>query len=104
MAGILLVGLVTDEDQLFAAAGHALARLAPNGLILYVGAIVLVVSVTTVLNLDTSVAFLTPILVYTARTAPHRHGTGDLLRRPAQPLATRHQREHQRPLAPLIVR
>ncbi len=67
MAGLLLVGLVADEDRLFSAAGHALARLAPNGLALYVGSVVLIVSVTTVLNLDTSVAFLTPILVYTAR-------------------------------------
>jgi arsenical pump membrane protein len=67
VAGLLLVGLVADEEGLFSAAGHALARLAPNGLVLYVGAVVLIVSVTTVLNLDTSVAFLTPILVYTAR-------------------------------------
>ena len=67
VAGLLLVGLVADEDGLFSAAGHGLARLAPNGLVLYVGAVVLVVTVTTVLNLDTSVAFLTPILVYTAR-------------------------------------
>src|ERR1700728_3991314 len=67
VAGLLLVGLVADGDRLFSAAGHALARLAPNGLVLYVGAVVLVVTVTTVLNLDTSVAFLTPILVYTAR-------------------------------------
>jgi len=67
VAGLLLVGLVADEDRLFSAGGHGLARLAPNGLILYAGAVVLIVSVTTVLNLDTSVAFLTPILVYTAR-------------------------------------
>jgi arsenical pump membrane protein len=67
VAGLLLVGLVADEDRLFSAAGQVLSRLAPNGLVLYVGAVVLIVSVTTVLNLDTSVAFVTPILVYTAR-------------------------------------
>ena len=67
VAGLLLVGLVADEDRLFSAAGHALARLAPNGLALYAGAVTLTVAVTTVLNLDTSVAFLTPILIYTAR-------------------------------------
>jgi arsenical pump membrane protein len=67
VAGLLLVGLVADEDRLFSAAGHALARLAPNGFVLYLGAVGLIVSVSTVLNLDTSVAFLTPILVYTAR-------------------------------------
>jgi arsenical pump membrane protein len=37
-------------------------------LVLYGGTVVLVVTVTTVLNLDTSVAFLTPILVYAARS------------------------------------
>ncbi|MGP0030421.1 MAG: SLC13 family permease [Acidimicrobiales bacterium] len=72
VAGLLLVGLVADQDRLFSAAGHALARLAPNGLALYVGAVVLIVGVTTVLNLDTSVAFLTPILVYTARNRGER--------------------------------
>ena len=68
VAGLLLVGLVADEDGLFAAGGSALARLSPNGLSLYVGTVVLVVSVTTLLNLDTSVTFLTPVLVYAARS------------------------------------
>ncbi|MGO8825575.1 MAG: SLC13 family permease [Acidimicrobiales bacterium] len=68
VAGLLLVGLVADEDGLFAAGGSALARLSPNGLALYVGTVVLVVSVTTLLNLDTSVTFLTPVLVYAARS------------------------------------
>jgi arsenical pump membrane protein len=68
VTGLLLVGLVADEDRLFSAAGHALARRAPHGLFLYCGAAVGVVVVTTILNLDTSVAFLTPVLVYTARS------------------------------------
>ena len=68
VAGLLLVGLVADEDGLFATGGHALARLAPGGITLYVGATVLVVSVTTLLNLDTSVTFLTPVLIYAARS------------------------------------
>ena len=68
VTGLLLVGLVADEDGLFAAGGHALARLSPNGLVLYAGTAVLVVAVTTVLNLDTSVTFLTPVLVYAARS------------------------------------
>ena len=68
VAGLLLVGLVADEDGLFAAGGHALARLAPGGIALYGGAAVLVVTVTTLLNLDTSVTFLTPVLVYAARS------------------------------------
>jgi len=61
------VDLAADQDRLFSAAGHAPARLAPNGLVLYVGAVVLIVTMTTVLNLDSSVAFLTPIIVYAAR-------------------------------------
>jgi len=68
VAGLLLVGLVAHEDGLFAAGGHALARLSPNGVALYGGTVVLVVSVTTLLNLDTSVTFLTPVLVYAARS------------------------------------
>jgi arsenical pump membrane protein len=68
VAGLLLVGLVADGDGLFAAGGHALARLSPNGVLLYAGTAVLVVAVTTLLNLDTSVTFLTPVLVYAARS------------------------------------
>jgi arsenical pump membrane protein len=68
VAGLLLVGLVADADHLFAAGGHALARLAPNGVLLYAGTAVLVVTVTTLLNLDTSVTFLTPVVVYAARS------------------------------------
>ncbi len=68
VTGLLLVGLVADEDRLFSSAGHGLARLAPNGVVLYCGAALLVVTVTTILNLDTSVAFLTPVLVYTAQS------------------------------------
>jgi len=68
VSGLLLIGLVANQDGLFAAAGHLLARVARNGIALYVGAVLLVATVTTVLNLDTSVAFLTPVLVYTARS------------------------------------
>ena len=68
VAGLLLIGLVADDDGLFAAAGHRLARSAPSGMLLYMGAVVMVGSVTAVLNLDTSVAFLTPVLVYAARS------------------------------------
>jgi len=68
VAGLLLVGLVADQDGLFAAVGRRLARAAPNGLALFAGAAVLVVTVTAALNLDTSVVFLTPVLVYAARS------------------------------------
>ncbi len=68
VAGLLLIGLVANDDCLFAAAGHRLARAAPSGIVLFLGAATIVGGVTAVLNLDTSVAFLTPVLVYTARS------------------------------------
>lgn len=67
VAGLLLIGLVAAEDRLFAAAGQRLAALCPGGGRLFAGVAVLVVAVTAVLNLDTSVAFLTPVVVHTAR-------------------------------------
>src|ERR1700733_9508036 len=66
VTGLLLIGLVANDDGLFAAAGHTLARRANNGLLLFVGAGVMVGVVAAVLNLDTSVAFLTPLLVSAA--------------------------------------
>ncbi len=73
VAGLLLVGLVAAADGLFEAGGHALARLAPNGWALYAGSSLLVVVVATLLNLDTAVTFLTPVLV----AAAHRRGEGE---------------------------
>jgi arsenical pump membrane protein len=68
VSGLLLVGLVSERDGLFLAAGQLLARRARSGVLLYAGAVVLIVVVTALLNLDTSVAFLTPVFVYTARS------------------------------------
>jgi arsenical pump membrane protein len=68
VAGLLLVGLVAEEEGLFRSAGSHLARLAPNGVALFVGGSVLVALVTAVLNLDTSVVFLTPVLAHAARS------------------------------------
>lgn len=73
VTGLLLIGLVADDDGLFAAAGSRLARLSADGTVLYLGAVVLITAVTAVLNLDTAVAFLTPVLVYTAAS---RGGAG----------------------------
>ena len=67
VAGLLLVGFVAHEDGLFDAGGDVLARVAPNGWTLYAGTVALVFAVTTLLNLDTSVTFLTPVVVYAAR-------------------------------------
>ncbi len=68
VAGLLLIGLAANDDGLFAAVGHRLARLARGGVSLYLGATAMVALVTALLNLDTSVAFLTPVLIYTARS------------------------------------
>jgi arsenical pump membrane protein len=68
VAGLLLIGLVADDDGLFEAAGQQLARVARSGAVLFGGAVLLVSLVTATLNLDTSVAFLTPVLVHTARS------------------------------------
>ena len=77
VTGLLLVGLIADQDGLFAAAGHRLSRAAPNGMVLLAGAALLVAGVTAVLNLDTSVVFLTPVLAYAARS--RGEGEGALL-------------------------
>ena len=61
VTGLLLLGLVARGDGLFDAAGAELARLARGGRTLLVGAALLLAVVTAVLNLDTAVAFLTPV-------------------------------------------
>jgi arsenical pump membrane protein len=67
VAGLLLIGAVAAADGLFEAVGARLARapLQPRGLL--VALLGLVAVVTAVLNLDTSVVFLTPVLVHAAR-------------------------------------
>lgn len=68
VAGLLLIGAVAADDWLFEALGARLARtsLGPRSLLLALLALVAVV--TAILNLDTSVVFLTPVLVHAART------------------------------------
>lgn len=68
VAGLLLIGLVADDDGLFAAVGNRLARVFPNEVAMFAGCAVVVAIVTAVLNLDTSVAFLTPVFVHLARS------------------------------------
>ncbi len=67
VAGLLLIGAVAAGDGLFEAVGARLARapLRPRGLL--VALLGLVAVVTAVLNLDTSVVFLTPVLIHAAR-------------------------------------
>lgn len=67
VAGLLLIGTVAAADGLFEGTGARLARtkLGSRGLLLALLGLVAVV--TAVLNLDTSVVFLTPVLVHAAR-------------------------------------
>ncbi|GAC1340907.1 MAG: arsenic transport integral membrane protein ArsB [Candidatus Dormibacteria bacterium] len=67
VAGLLLIGFVAHRDGLFDLLAAGLDRLPGGPAVLYLGALGLVAAVTVVLNLDTSVAFLTPILVLAAR-------------------------------------
>jgi arsenical pump membrane protein len=77
VAGLLLIGLVADGDGLFGYAGRQLARVARSGALLFAGAVVIVAAVTVTLNLDTSVAFLTPVLAHTARSRRAARGDDD---------------------------
>jgi len=65
--GLLLIGHVAAKDGLFVAAGAKLAGLRGGPRTLFVAMMLLVAMVTAVLNLDTAVVFLTPVLLHTAR-------------------------------------
>ena len=67
IAGLLLIGRVAASDGLFEAIGGRLARVLGSSVAMFASLMVLVAAVTAVLNLDTSVVFLTPVLIHTAR-------------------------------------
>lgn len=67
VAGLLLVGAVAGADGLFEAVGARLAEPSLPPRVLLLALLSLVAAVTAVLNLDTSVVFLTPVLVHAAR-------------------------------------
>jgi len=67
VGGLLLIGAVAAEEGLFEATGAALARARVRPLPLLFGLLALDACVTAVLNLDTAVVFLTPVLVHAAR-------------------------------------
>jgi arsenical pump membrane protein len=73
VAGLLLVGAVAARDGVFAAAGAALARIPGPPFALLASLLLLEAVVTAVLNLDTAVVFLTPVLLHAAR----RRGVGE---------------------------
>src|SRR6202011_3619049 len=66
VTGLLLIGVVANEDGVFAAAAGLLSRVPGGALVLYLAAMLLVAVVTVFLNLDTSVAFTTPVLIHVA--------------------------------------
>ncbi|HEX3425204.1 MAG TPA: SLC13 family permease [Acidimicrobiales bacterium] len=67
VAGLLLIGEVAHEEGAFDRAAATAARLPGGEVVLLVALLGLAAAVTAVLNLDTSVAFLTPVLILTAR-------------------------------------
>jgi arsenical pump membrane protein len=67
VAGLLLIGQVAAAEGVFEAAGAQIARMPLSPRALLVALLGLVALVTAVLNLDTSVVFLTPVLLYAAR-------------------------------------
>ena len=69
VAGLLLLGLVADADGVFEWASARLLGVTTHPRRLLVLALALVAAVTAVLNLDTAVVFLTPVLIGAARGA-----------------------------------
>ncbi len=67
IAGLLLIGLIANRDGLFAWGGARLQSMPGGGVALLAAALLLDAVVTAVLNLDTAVVFLTPVLVFAAR-------------------------------------
>lgn len=68
VTGLLLIGRVAAGDNMFAAAGSRIARIRGGPAMLLAAALGLTAIVTAVLNLDTAVVFLTPVLIQTARS------------------------------------
>ncbi len=67
VTGLLLIGIVANADGLFDQVGGLLERLPGGSIGLFVAGALVVVVVTAVLNLDTAVVFLTPVVVIAAR-------------------------------------
>jgi arsenical pump membrane protein len=67
VTGLLLIGLVANRDGLFERTGAALERMPGGTAALLAACLLLVAAVTAVLNLDTAVVFLTPVIVHAAR-------------------------------------
>jgi arsenical pump membrane protein len=67
VAGLLLIGHVAAGEGLFQLMGSWCARVAGGGVSLFLVTMAAVAIVTAVLNLDTSVVFMTPVALHAAR-------------------------------------
>ncbi|HZQ89378.1 MAG TPA: SLC13 family permease [Gaiellaceae bacterium] len=67
VAGLLLVGGTAGREGLFAEVGALAARVRGGGATLLVSLLLVTAIVSAVLNLDTAVVFMTPVLVHAAR-------------------------------------
>jgi arsenical pump membrane protein len=67
VAGLLLIGAVSAQENLFAAAGAMVARAPGGAFTLLAGLLLVEAAITAVLNLDTAVVFMTPVLLHAAR-------------------------------------
>jgi arsenical pump membrane protein len=67
VAGLLLIGHVASGEGLFRLVGASCARVPGGGVSLFLVTMVAVALVTAVLNLDTSVVFMTPVALFAAR-------------------------------------
>lgn len=67
VAGLLLVGAAAAREGVFEAAGTFVARAPGGALALLLGLLAFEACVTAVLNLDTAVVFMTPVLLHAAR-------------------------------------
>jgi arsenical pump membrane protein len=68
VAGLLLIGATAAREGLFAAAGARVADTPGGPLALLAGLLLVEAVVTAVLNLDTAVVFMTPVLLHAARS------------------------------------
>jgi arsenical pump membrane protein len=68
VAGLLLIGAAAADEGLFAAIGAFVSRLHGGAFALLATLLLAVAVVTAVLNLDTAVVFMTPVLLHAART------------------------------------
>jgi arsenical pump membrane protein len=67
VTGLLVVGAAAAREGMFAATGAAVARAPGGAVVLLCGLLVVEALVTAVLNLDTAVVFMTPVLLHAGR-------------------------------------